>query len=296
MAKTVKRIWPFMWADYKSAEKYLEKMAAKGLMLKAIDDFLFAGFGFIATYEVTKPQKRKFCIDGFKGNTEDVERYMVMAEDAGWYVVAADYGILIFASKENENPTPLQTDWKNEYRLIRKSFWKIDIPLGIGALLIIYMFYKLESLEDVNMFEPINLTLIYILLFFIFSLAGLFRAVTFYIRSELAIRRDVPLKQISDAGAKLWGMLHSVIGLLIALIMFGRLAAYLYNGVFSGETYKMVYSSIIAISLAGIMILSHLEITSKNKYVKMLFIGLLLIGITVSFVYCGTGCEVVVEA
>lgn len=295
MGKTVKKIWPFMWADYKSAEKYLEKMAAKGLMIKNIEAFIFEGFNSIAVYEVTEPQHRKFCIDGFKGSAEDAQHYITMAEDAGWEGVAADYGILIFASKEGEHPTPLQTDWHNEYQQIRKSFWKMDIPLGIASLLMMYAFYKMDGLLEESIFKTFDLNTIYILAFFGFSLAGLLRAVAFYIRSTLAIRHNTPLKPLSETHARIWGMLHSINGIVIALFMFGHLASTLYQGAFSGKMYEMVCCSIIGISLIIVMVILHFNLGKDNKYIKMFVIILLIINAMACFAYCASSCEVIEE-
>lgn len=298
MGNTVKRFWPFMWADYKSAEQYLERMAAKGLLLKSIDDFLFSGFGFIAVYEKCEPQRRKYCIDSLTGSRESIEEYAAMAEDAGWTLAAADYGIGVFCSEKDQSPVPLQTDPKNEYRQIRKSFWKMDIPLGLLTLPLIYFVYKLESLPDSgNRNENIYTYIGYLLIFcfFAFALAGLLRAISFYIKSGIAIRRDIPLKPLREGTARMWGALHGLTGICIALFMMGRLMNYLYIGVFSGEAYKMICCLLIAGSLIGTNILARLEITKRNKYVKMLFIGLMILGIGMCFVYCGTGCEITTE-
>lgn len=295
MGKTVKKLWPFMWADYKTAESYLERMASKGLMLKSLENFVYAGFGYLAVYEKTKPQKRKFCIDGFKGSLEEAERYITMAEDAGWEGITADYGILVFASKEGESPVPMQTDWHNEYRQIRKSFWKFDIPLGICTLLIFAFFAKIESLPGETFFSEFNIALVYIIAFFIFSLAGLLRAVTFYIRSEIAIRRDVPLNPVGEKRARLWGSLHSLTGICVALIMLGRVVSYLYTGIFSGSIVKTIFCITLAVSFVGFFVLARFGERWEKKYVTALmqvFLILILICIVANWTL---GCEITVE-
>lgn len=94
MGNRVKRLWPFMKADYRAAEEYLQ-----------------------------------------------------LAQDGGWEIAAADYGFAFFVSCEGEEPAPMQTDWQNGYRQIRKSFWRQDIPMGIILLLALALINSIENFE-----------------------------------------------------------------------------------------------------------------------------------------------------
>lgn len=222
MGNRVKRLWPFMKADYRAAEEYLQQMAEKGLMLKSLDP-LWMGLFPIATYEKVRPQKRKYCIDGFSGDEEKAEEYLQLAKDAGWEITAADYGFAFFVSHEGEEPAPMQTDWQNGYRQIRKSFWRQDIPMGIILLLALALLNTIENFQlwDLLMMKESVSAGVFFIIFILFSLVPLVRAVNFYIRSEKAIRRDTPMQPRTMKTARLLGLTHSFTGIGLTVFCFG---------------------------------------------------------------------------
>lgn len=207
--KHVKRIWPFVLADNKLAEEYLKQQAAKGLLLEGIGNY-----GFFATYRCVEPQKREFCIDGFKGKKEEIERYVRLAKDAGWDYVTEQPGHIFFVNQEGTNPVPMQTDWREEYLQIRKGLWSQDLPLGIflGVMigLIITLFGGIGYEEGL----PMDWRSLYGYAIFIFIFIGFIKALWFYVKSEIALRRDEPMKLGRMKQAKLWGYGRAITGVI----------------------------------------------------------------------------------
>ena len=207
--KTTKRLWPFVLADNKLAEEYLEQQAAKGLLLERIGNF-----GILATYSCVEPQERQFCIDGFKGKKEEQGRYLRIAKDAGWDYVTEQPGHIFFVNREGETPVPMQTDWREEYLQIRKGFWKQDIPLGIFASILLLLLAWLWKVLEIEGGLPMDWRSLYSYACFIFVLIGFAKAIWFYLKSEFALRRDVPMNLGTMKSAMAWGYGRVVIGIL----------------------------------------------------------------------------------
>ncbi len=213
--KTTKRLWPFVLADNKLAEEYLEKQASKGLVLESFDLW-----GFVASYRKELPQKRAFCIDGFKGDKDEQGRYIRMAKDAGWQYVTEQPGHLFFISNEEETPIPTQTDWREEYAQIRKSLWSFDMPVGI----ILIGFLALCLAVDPEIFPLMVKESIQVFCIYLFGTISFVKALLFYIKSSLALRKDMPMKSDNWKQAFFWGYIRAVTG----IAAFGFM---IYNGI-----------------------------------------------------------------
>ena len=208
--KTTKRIWPFVLADNKLAEAYLEKQAAKGLILERIGNY-----GFIATYRKEEPQDRHYCVDGFKGKKDEQGRYIRMAKDAGWHYVTQQPGHIFFTAEPCTNPVPTQTDWREEYQQIRKGLWSQDMPLGIFTTLFILLMVWLWRALEINESLPLNWETIYTYAIFVFIYIGFLKGILFYIKSAVALRRDKPMKPGSFKIAMLWGYARAISGIIM---------------------------------------------------------------------------------
>ena len=90
--KEVKRFWPFMKADYRAAERYLEAQSRKGLHIHHIDSY-----GIKATYEKGEPRNLKYSVDYYSGEYEEKKSYIKLLEDAGWNHVADMDMYMIFS-------------------------------------------------------------------------------------------------------------------------------------------------------------------------------------------------------
>lgn len=117
-AKTKWGFFPFDAIDYKSAQAYLDKKAARGWVLDALVFKRFARF--------VPAQGRYHCVDLDMPHvfSDDLDwDYVDFCADAGWELIASARGMLLFRSKPGENPAPLQTDAGME----AERFWKRHI-------------------------------------------------------------------------------------------------------------------------------------------------------------------------
>jgi len=208
--KTTRRLWPFVLADNKLAEEYLEQQAANGFILNG-----FSAWGFMASYRIEEPQKRAFCIDGFKGNRDEQGRYIRMAKDAGWNYAAELPGHIFFISEEGQTPIPTQTDWREEYMQIRKSLWSLEMPVGI----ILIAFFILMAALDPTGFLLTILKSPQVLCIYIFGTIGFVKAVLFYVKSTLAVRRDVPMTKGNWKAAMFWGYVRALAGIAACVLI-----------------------------------------------------------------------------
>lgn len=208
--KTTKRLWPFVLADNRLAEAYLQEQAAKGLILDH-----FGLWGFMASYRIEEPQQRFYCIDGFKGDKDEQGRYIRMAKDGGWEYVTELPGHIFFISEEGENPVPTQTDWREEYLQIRKSLWSFEMPVGIMLL----AFFVLLIWIDPTGFITTMLSSPRVICIYIFGSIGFIKAALFYLKSEIALRRDIPIGKSNWKQALFWGYTRAIAGLATFSLM-----------------------------------------------------------------------------
>lgn len=258
MAKTVRRLWPFSWADGEAAAEYLAKQAEKGLILKGLINHLGkTNLGIIAVYEKTQPQKRTYWVDIFTIKTEeDIYAYQQEVSDKGWSFVAGVPGMGIYVSEEGENPEPLESDWREQYRCIRRSLRSSDIPFGLGTVLLLLVFLKVEADSGVGAFLKGLLSVEMIPFWFLalFGISCLVRSIGFYIRSERAMKENRPIEPRSMESAFLWGSIHQWLCILPVLMLF---AAVIYfavgRKVFGGETLTILsvlcFICIVAVSM-----------------------------------------------
>ena len=217
--KTTKRLWPFVLADNKLAEEYLEKQASKGLILDSINIY-----GLWATYRKEEPQKRRYCVDGFKGKKEEQGRYIRMAKDAGWHYVTELPGHIFFSAEPDTNPIPTQTDWREEYLQIRKGLWSQDIPIGIFLIILLLLLGWLWNAWNVGPL-PIDWEVLYSFAIFGFILIGFVKAIWFYLKSAIALRRAIPMRKGSMKCAMAWGYTRTILGIGAFAGVFYRSAA-----------------------------------------------------------------------
>ena len=283
MGKEVIRPWFFGALDYKAAEAYLEKQAGRGYLLKAVG----TPYPFSATYQRTEPKQVKYSIDGVFGTEEEKREYIDFAKDGGWHKTAQCGGAIIFASEEGKSPPPMQTDWEEEYRRMRRSLWKTDIPVGITVLGICWIMSKL----DVDFLKALlreefilaGLLVLYLFFGFLFFL----RAIWFYVRSETAIRTQRPLKPVNPKTGQLWGAMHLLLGISAFLLACGNVIRAINMELEEGN----FLGYIIAAGMFALLIMLVLP-TNKlrnSKCFKKLVPGVLIVLCTLSFVQCMMG-------
>lgn len=296
MGKKVTRLWPFLKADYKAAEAYLTQQAARGLQFKSIGSYVF-----FAKYERTAPQQIQYCINVFSGNQEDRDSYIVLAEDAGWHLEDEMQGALFFASRNGDTPTPMETDWRSEYRQIRKWYRGYEMPVGIAVLIILVLTSRFLGLVDTTLldfFSTLNLkdpAALWFILMAVFSGECLYRAAAFYVRSGIAIKRGAPLSLGSTSAAKGRGLVHTVLG-VVTYTVYGIYGVRLLYGQLSlSASVKVIALWAALAGIAVLWIFVKLQGRMKEKTQKILTIAILLFIAIAFLTYCTASCEIVTE-
>lgn len=296
MGRQVTRLWPFLKADYKAAEEYLTQQAAHGLQFKSIGIY-----GFFAKYEKTAPQQIQYCINVFNGIREDRDSYIVLAEDAGWHLQDEMQGALFFASRNGDTPTPMETDWRSQYRQIRKWHRGFEIPLGISTLILMVLTNRLLGLGNITMLDfvtSLNLTdpaALWFVLMLVFSGECLYRAASFYVRSGIAMKRGIPLQVVSTSVAKRRGLAHTILGVVTctAYLIYGIL--FYYNQLTVSVGIKAAALWAIIAGLVALGIFTRLQVRMKEKTRKILTIAFMLFIAVAFLTYCTAGCETMIE-
>lgn len=288
-----RRLWPFAAADFAQAAAYLEKQAEKGLILEKL-----VLYDLVAVFRKDRPQKRKFCVDGFKGEESEAIEYLDMAEDAGWTAAAVSQGLVIFMSEENASPTPMQTDWEMEYRWIRKGLWKFDIPMGIVGLLALAFLFWISLSGDpdwpMDWYQALNLLCMFFVI--ILSLLGFVRAVWFYMGSGRALRTGRPMQKSGGTmrQAMLWGYSRSAAGLAWIVVVIGKGLSIMVPDISAGGA-KAFWLIAMAVCMVLFFIITRLSWERRPELGKGLIVVMYILIMMALLGYCASGCEVTIE-
>lgn len=149
--------------EYKTLEKRLEKMSAKGWMLSEIKrSFLI--------FKKVEPGDYTFNVSLFYVSTpfdypsdEDGKDYRALCEESGWNFCASNAVYQIFYKEKNQYAVPIHTDSREEYRIIKDTFKKTDLISMImilfvssGGLLRIANFGYNDLLRNMNLFSLVS--------------------------------------------------------------------------------------------------------------------------------------------
>lgn len=120
--------------DYTGAARRLERMAAKGWMLKEAD-------GYVWCFEKAEPQKLHFSVVYFPdiSNLDLAPKrqlldYIAMCEAAGWRLAAQREQMLIFYTAEAD-PVPIDTDPVIQLETVRKVMKKTHVRGNICLII-----------------------------------------------------------------------------------------------------------------------------------------------------------------
>lgn len=161
--------------EYKNLEIYLEKMAAKGLLLSEIKGYFFI-------FEKTKALELDFNVSLFYHTTpfdypdgEKEKDFRELCKDCGWTFCTSNNLYQIFYKEKNVDAIPVHTDSNEEYRIIKSTFLKTDfiaMPLVILYIIMGIMNILNFDYEDLlsnnalfNLIWPIFITVIWITMF-----------------------------------------------------------------------------------------------------------------------------------
>lgn len=285
MGSEVRRLWMFRGLDYKAAENYLNRQAERGLLLKKIGPQ-----GIIAAFDRDESGKKvRYCIDGCHGSKEEIEDYIAFAADGGWHHVATRPGMLIFASKPGEMPPPMQTDWQEEYRQIRRGLWKQDIPYGIICLIGLWLFFKLSSaLGDDLIWDDLTPLACLYLLWMAAGMLLLLRALWFYIRSEAAIKRGRPLKAAGKATVRFWGGVHIAVVLFLVIAIYVNFGSAILGQMREGSVLSYVLAALMIVFAVFALLCRPKDEKHFPRY-KSALIGFWALIVALLFVQCTTG-------
>lgn len=275
--KLVDRFWPFMKTDCRAAEAYLEAQSRKGLHIHHIDDY-----GVVATYEKGIPKNIKYCIDYLHlDDKEEAEAYETMLADAGWSYVADMDMYLIFASKDGASPVPINTDWREEYRLMRKGLWRYEIPTGILALILCIALFRIST---INIDSPEKLCIgIALLSMCGFGMTGLIHSLLYYWNTYRAFKRNEPMNLRSTKRAKKWGIVHALFGVVLGIAIYSRFMCVAYEHWMAGES-TAAYCLITTL-VSGLAMLLLKNWLSNQDYLP----EIVRKGIIMAFVLCTVG-------
>lgn len=132
-------LFPFEAMDYKAAQAYLDKKAAKGWVLDKLYCKRFARF--------VPAEGRSHYVDldlhDMLDDGPDPD-YLQLCEDAGWELLKNVRGMLLFRSQLGRHPAPIQTDegieadrfWK---KYVRKNFLVLLVTLLICIPLLLLL-------------------------------------------------------------------------------------------------------------------------------------------------------------
>lgn len=138
MKKDTKKVIRFTSiTEYKTLEKYLEMMAAKGLMLCEIKRNTLI-------FTKTIPRELTFDVSLFYHTTpfdypddEKDKDYRELCEESGWEFCTSNEIYQIFYKEKNAEAIPIHTDSQEEYRIIKNIFMKTEFISMIAIFLMV---------------------------------------------------------------------------------------------------------------------------------------------------------------
>ena len=209
--------FPFDTLDYKAAQAYLDKKARDGWVLDHIYLRRFARF--------IPAEGRYHCVDvGTAPAFEDEQDwdYVEFCEDAGWELVKAKNGMLIFRSKPGQHPAPIQTDegmeadrfWKRYLR--RNLIWLLIL---LFVILPLYVFAFFRSPGTIPFSEYLcNNTILLVPPFLLLGVICILRDLICIIRAARHVRRTGTVPVPKSRSAWVFGLLSF---LAVLLLIFG---------------------------------------------------------------------------
>ncbi|MCR1898849.1 DUF2812 domain-containing protein [Irregularibacter muris] len=268
--------------NYPDIERYLEKMAAKGWMLKKIL------MGTIFIFRRIKPEELEFSISPYEVETaftrkskEELKEFESVCESVGWNYCTKSFDLHIYYKRKDFEALELHTDKEEEFRMLEKigrkqikSYYFL-IPMGL-----LLMWFQLGDIHSLH-FMKSGLAQILTPMMPIVLLVVLYDF--FHLRKFLKINeRNIELgKGIRYSYSKLYPI---SLGLLyIFLILFVFLLYILYNGLFLGNKVMLVAILPATIGLViGQLYRMFVKPSSHSKsYKKGVFVVMMILAIII---------------
>lgn len=199
----VKKIHPILRYETEACVEYLEKMAAKGLFIKSINNYVFC-------FEKTEPRKVKFYIDAFERASwfdtraeEETLDYKEYCERAGWNYVCTEGKFQVFYTEDME-AVSIETDLNKRLKTILNGamYQAVIHPFFIIAMMCMMMFnpvrlYFVRPNELIEMNYPLLGVLVLWFLLGVFAIFKLLDTVRFWISNKISIAKNNCMKMRS---------------------------------------------------------------------------------------------------
>lgn len=167
MSKLVRRFMLGDLWDYGKNESWYSYMAAKGLHLQSVGDWL-------VTFEKGEPKNTKYRIEILEEvpTLEQLDLY----KECGWELVTNKKIFYIFSSPEELNAPELQTDHMEQsftFKMIKKQLKKSTLIINVAVLFMlafIYIQFFLNSEPYLNIIRRSSITTIMLTIAYIYML------------------------------------------------------------------------------------------------------------------------------
>lgn len=191
----VRKNHPMLGYEIHAYQEYLEKMAAKGLLVQAISGNTFY-------FRKTEPKNVRFYVDVFEKASwfdsraeEETLDYKEYCEGAGWNYVCTNGKFQVFYSEE-EHPVPIETDLNKRLRMILMGTLYPSVIQPLMAILLMLMIMGLQMRDIMrNPNEIIEMPMSSLMVLVLWGFIGfsacleLIDTVRFWLRNKIPIYR-----------------------------------------------------------------------------------------------------------
>ena len=272
--------------EYKTLEAYLSEMAAKGLMVIKITS------AFI-TFEKCEPRELDFNVGLFYKSTfasvngKEEQEYRTMCKESGWRFVFSNERFQIFYKEKDEEFTPIYTDDEDEYKIIKRIFFKTDFAFIV--LILIYLGLSAWSVFDFNyrdLYTNMDLYFaVWPMLLLIPFLIRFFDPVLWLIRNKRRLNNGLDLSYPSEKQRVAKELFIALtIMLVISFYLFAILSS---DSMFMSSPPLIVFSILAFVGLMFVttVLLKYLKRIDVEPLVRFIIFILVIIGVT--YVYMG---------
>lgn len=226
--REIRRCWfPFLGTDYKAVQRWLDRKAAQGWELEEAGPLL-------ARFRRTGRRDLRCCVDiadqGRRNRAR--EEYLELCAQAGWVLVDTVRGMNLFKSKPGSAPAPIHTDPALELARFGKKFVGTQIAAVLTPLIAGGLSFALRRLTGPPVQTPSHLevlctltssvtlmcVLLWAILFVPALLLQLVHLLSYWLRSNIGVRRGGAMPEGGLLGARIRGALVALMevwGLLV---------------------------------------------------------------------------------
>lgn len=269
--------------DYPETEKYLEKMALKGWILKKI-------FGnSIFLFKKIEPEEISFTISPLvvetsmtKKTKEYLEGFSELAEETGWKYCCSTFNFHTYYGKKSDDLVPMYTDGEAEYLELKKMS-RMEFIANIFIIIIMISLFKdtYNGYKSARFIEETLFQLIFFMapLFLINTIIKIISTSVFYYRNRKIIEEEEDIKFIKSKFVKF----NTDFGNYFLIIIGLMFLIYIFKTTFIERSYDAI-KSLMPLAL-GLGIGTY--INKKKKYKikdKLDFGAIIVVTIIIAFI------------